>query len=307
MSFFYGSGRYFPEVEIIKLEEEYIEFYLHKADLSFANALRRVIIAEVPTMAIDLVNITSNTSPLFDEFISHRIGLLPLNSQNVSEFNFHRDCNCNEFCEKCSVQFYLKEKCSESQMDITSDHIKLVTKDCPVIPIKFKNEDPIIIAKLKKNQELDLHMIAKKGTGKEHAKWSPVCSCIMQHVPEIEFLNSRSIIDNLSLKQKKEFVECCPNKVYRFDEIRKQVEIDNKMACTYCEECTDKLESYEGIDHTTAIKITSQDNRFLFKIETVGSMKPEQIVTDSMNEIKKKLSTLLNFLDSESKNILVNR
>lgn len=306
MSFFYGSGRYFPEIEIIKLDDNYIEFYLSKADLSFANALRRVMIAEVPTMAIDLVNITSNTSPLFDEFIAHRIGLVPLVSAISNEYQFHRDCNCKEYCEKCSVQFFLKVRCSESSMDVTTEHIKSVSRDCPIVPVIFKGENPIVIAKLKKNQELDMHMIAKKGMGKEHSKWSPVCSVVMQHVPNIEFPKGRYVIDNLSLKQKREFVESCPNKVYRYDEIRKTIEIDNKMNCTYCEECMLKLESFE-IDHTKAVKISPEPNRFFFKVESVGSMKPDQIVLEAMNELMKKLTSLLNFLETESKNIVVKR
>ena len=57
MTFWFGEGRYFPDIEITKLEDDYIEFYLINADLSFANSLRRMVIAEVPTMAIDMVTI----------------------------------------------------------------------------------------------------------------------------------------------------------------------------------------------------------------------------------------------------------
>lgn len=245
MTHWFGEGRYFPEVEIIQKRDDYIEFYLKNCDLSFANSLRRVIIAEVPTMAIDMVSIKANTSPLFDEFIAHRLGLIPLISTDVSRYEYSRKCNCNEPCESCSVQFSLKVKCPNDQekLEVTTDHIKAVGQSS-VLPVKFADEDPIIIAKLSRNQELDIHMIAKKGIGKEHSKWSPVSCVIMQHEPEIEFLD-RNIFNKLGVKQKQEFVNSCPTKVYRYDESRKQIEIEAPLNCTYCEECLVKLENFE--------------------------------------------------------------
>ena len=288
MTLWFGEGRYNPEIELVKLEDDYIEFFLLNADLSFANSLRRVIIAEVPTMAIDMVNIRANTSPLFDEFISHRLGLIPLNSLSISKYEYSRKCNCNEFCELCSVQFSLKERCSEESMEITTDHIKSNNPDSSVLPIKYESEDPILICKLRKNQELDIHMIAKKGIGKEHSKWSPVSSVIMQHVPEIEFFDKMNNLDKLSLDKKKDFVVSCPTKVYKLDEQKKTIEIENVMNCTYCEECLVKIDSF-GMDRTKVIKIAAKKNKFLFKIESIGSLKSEQIVMDAFHELKSKL------------------
>ena len=185
MAFWFGEGRYYPDIEIIQLRDDYIEFYLLNSDLSFANSLRRMMIAEVPTMAIDMVSIRANTSPLFDEFIAHRLGLIPLTSGDVQRYEYSRKCNCNEPCESCSVQFYLKVKCEADAMEVTTDHIRPVNKDSTVVPVRYPEQDPIIIAKLKKNQELDMHLIAKKGIGKEHSKWSPVCTVIMQQQFEL--------------------------------------------------------------------------------------------------------------------------
>ena len=63
------------QVRVVRLEGDTLEFDLIGVDASFATALRRVLIAEVPTMAIEQVYIGDNTSVIPDEVLSHRLGL----------------------------------------------------------------------------------------------------------------------------------------------------------------------------------------------------------------------------------------
>eukprot|EP01136_Pigoraptor_vietnamica_P000337 Opistho-1_new@25513 len=117
-----------PRVEITHLDHEFCSLVMSGMDLSMANSIRRVCMAEVPTMAIDLVEIEENSSVLHDEFISHRLGLIPLTSGTADEYNYTRDCDCEEYCPRCAVVFVL-DKAN------TSPHTMLVTsRDLVVHP-----------------------------------------------------------------------------------------------------------------------------------------------------------------------------
>lgn len=298
MSFWFGEGRYSPDIEIITLEQDYIEFYLLNADLSFANALRRTILGEVPTMAIDIVNIRANTSPLFDEFIAHRLGLIPLLSKDIDKYQLSLSCNCNDGCPRCTVEFSLKVKCNEDVMEVTTEHIKPMNPECSVVPVKF--EHPIEIAKLKKNQELDITMIAKKGIGKEHAKWQPSSVVVMQQVPDIELIDKGSFFNKLSGEKKEAFINSCPRKVFKRDEKTDAIEIAQPLECTYCEECQLKIAEL-GENAKNVIKIEPKKNRFLFKVEGVGQLSPENIIIHAFTVLRDKLKNIITEVERDVK------
>lgn len=66
------------DIKIISLNEEDITFDVVGIDPSMANALRRIFISEIPTMAIEKVNMWQNTSIIPDEVLAHRMGLVPI-------------------------------------------------------------------------------------------------------------------------------------------------------------------------------------------------------------------------------------
>lgn len=131
----------FPKVKIREVKDDYMKFELRDTDASIANALRRVMIAEVPTIAIDLVEIEVNSSVLNDEFISHRLGLIPLTSERAMSMRFSRDCDACDGdgqCEFCSVEFYLRVKClSDQTLDVTSKD--LLSSDHTVVPVDYSD------------------------------------------------------------------------------------------------------------------------------------------------------------------------
>lgn len=66
------------KLTILENNEDIIRFKLSDTNYSFANALRRAMINGVGTLAIDRVTFYDNSSAMFDEYIAHRIGLVPI-------------------------------------------------------------------------------------------------------------------------------------------------------------------------------------------------------------------------------------
>lgn len=58
--------------------DDRLEFDLVGVDASLANAIRRILIADVPTMAIEKVYVMTNTSLIHDDVFAHRLGLIPI-------------------------------------------------------------------------------------------------------------------------------------------------------------------------------------------------------------------------------------
>lgn len=77
-------------IEIEDLTSHRVKFLMKDVDSCVANSLRRAIIAEVPTLAIEVVDIEINDTMLHDEFIVHRMGLVPLVSSSHAEFVYTR-------------------------------------------------------------------------------------------------------------------------------------------------------------------------------------------------------------------------
>jgi DNA-directed RNA polymerase II subunit RPB3 len=142
------------------------------------------MIAEVPTLAIEMVEIEENTTVLFDEFLAHRMGLIPLQSAQVDRFKYTRDCTCQETCRQCSVPYTLNVRNNHSDgrtLNVTSHDLKYEGEEGdsnvdPMMlphPVGHQNaENKVLIVKLAKNQEIRMKCVAKKGIGKVRSRFA---------------------------------------------------------------------------------------------------------------------------------------
>jgi len=71
-------------------DSDRIVFDMIGIEAPLANALRRILLAEVPTMAIERVVLFQNTSIIQDEVLAHRLGLIPI-CADPRQFQFVRE------------------------------------------------------------------------------------------------------------------------------------------------------------------------------------------------------------------------
>mmetsp|Transcript_21460 Transcript_21460/g.42150 ORF Transcript_21460/g.42150 Transcript_21460/m.42150 type:complete len:338 (-) Transcript_21460:483-1496(-) len=302
-----------PKVEILELKEDFIKFILSDTDVSVANALRRVLIAETPTVAIDLVTIHENSSALHDEFIAHRLGLIPIritSQEGVTGMNYKQDCFCDSMCPRCSVKFTLDVK-----HDDPDEAVRLVTsadlKSDTAEAVQYSSLDEeefvrdlspdrpmgITIVKLGYGQRIKCECIAVKGISKIHAKWSPVSVATFAYDPVIE-LND-ALMDEVSDAQKKDFVESCPVEVFSFDSQTGKVAVDKPSACMFCDECVKVGEGWKkSHEEDNVVSVTQAPNRYIFSVETTGALKPEDAVFSALKVLQDKLQLIQKHLSN---------
>jgi DNA-directed RNA polymerase subunit D len=124
-----------------------------------ANAIRRSV-SEIPTLAIDEVEIFKNDSALYDEVVAHRLGLIPLKTEK-------------SMSKKTKVTLKLT---ATGPGTVYAESLKgPVTIVQPKIPITILNE----------NHKLELVATATLGTAREHAKHLPGL-CYYHHLKEVK-------------------------------------------------------------------------------------------------------------------------
>eukprot|EP00300_Choanocystis_sp_HF-7_P025845 c28099_g1_i1.p1 GENE.c28099_g1_i1~~c28099_g1_i1.p1 ORF type:complete len:321 (-),score=69.76 c28099_g1_i1:26-988(-) len=308
------AGKQFPVIEVTALESDFIDFKLARTIPSIANALRRVILSEVATLAIESVEIYENTTVFDDEFLAHRIGLIPLVSTKVKNFAYIWQCTCPDNCKNCSVDFWLEAEhngTSDATMHVTARH--LVSQDPDVVTVDTHRAsmrpdggagdlgaDSVVIVKLGKGQRLKLRAIAKKGIGKLHAKWCPATGVYYRDVPKIQL--REPIIAELSPDEREAWAKSCPSGVYKYNAITERVEVENPSECTFCMDCVLMGESFDAL-HATGedrfkkmVSIDTEPDSFVFHVEATGALPPEQILFSALSVLKFKLVQLQNSL-----------
>jgi DNA-directed RNA polymerase I and III subunit RPAC1 len=352
-------ARFSDEFSIRILEqpnENELVFEMIGVDVSFANALRRILISEVPTMAIEMVYMADNTSIIHDEVLAHRLGLVPINvdARFFDEFEpledivemegqGHQDEDDQgnavlpeNATDRNTIVFTLNVKCSKSEARSNSSvfpetemedsvqgnteldeaaalaaaaaRLAIQTPDRPYTKHVYSRDlewvpqgdqeelfseirpvhEDILLAKLRPGQRIDIECHARKGVGKDHAKFSPVATASYRLMPKIEVLEP--IYDELA----EELVHLLEPGVFSLKKTDKTDPPDTrvKAVVTNPYACTMSRNFMRNKQLAESIRITRIPNHVIFSVESVGMQSPGVLVAEALRVLQSKCQHL---------------
>lgn len=225
-------------------------------------------------MAIDLVEIENNTSVLPDEFLAHRLGLIPLSSRGVDDVVLGRECDCESYCGNCSATLTLSVRCASDEIMGVYARDLVVGEDrpneyvgSPVLgsgTADQPSEKGALICKLRRGQEIKLTCIAKRGVAKEHAKWAPTAAVGFEYDP----LNKLKHTD------------------YWYEEDPVEEWPVSKNAA--------EEEPFAGEENGGNMADMPDDpTRFYFDVETTGTVEPDVVVQQGIQVMQRKMADVI--------------
>ncbi len=258
------------DVEFLRLTDRQVRFIISETTPAFINSVRRSMIADVESMAIDEVNFYNNTSVLFDEMLALRLGLIPLTGGG--NYLPALQCSCNgEGCFQCQVSLTLSVK-----GPVTVYSGDLTSSDPEVVPA----DGDIPIIKLFKDQELMLEAIARKGSAKDHTKFQSAIAASYKHLPKFSVKDCNGC---------KECVAACPKQIIDYEE--NTVRVNDELQCTLCNLCVEACES-------GALSVTGNPHSFVFYAESDGSMNCRDLLIVSVESLRDRANELANFVET---------
>jgi len=261
------------ETEILEKTDDYIRFIVKGVDVPLVNALRRIMLTEVPAMAIDELVILENSSMLNDEILAHRMGLIPIKT-DLDSYNLPEECSCkSEFgCNLCRLTLTLEAEATEETATVYSRDLK--SENLDVTPVSEK----IPIVRLAPEQKIKLEAYARLGKGKAHARWQPVSMCTYKYLPQVK-------IDLERCNACAECVELCPERV--LVDMEGGIKTQNVIECTLCMDCVKACPQ-----NPPAVEISWDKEAFVFEIESTGALPAERIMLEALKILDKKIKDL---------------
>lgn len=247
-------------VRVIELSEEKAFLVLEGVTPSLANSIRRAIVGEVPTFAVDEVIFFENTTPFFDEYIAHRLAMIPL---RTSLDLIRSDPNRNVVLE-------LSRRAKDLIETVYSGELK--SSD----PLVYPANDRIPIIKMRKGQKIRFQAIARLGRGKDHSKWSPAAAVGYSYMPVYELVDQNLECD----------LSACSDCMKSDNGV---IRVDYPVLCEGCWEALERCR----VRNPGKVVRNWDESRIIIRYESTGSLRPDEIFFEALNQMKAKLNEFL--------------
>ncbi|KAL0964413.1 hypothetical protein UPYG_G00323510 [Umbra pygmaea] len=292
-------------IDVVQMDETLMEFDMVGIDAAIANAFRRILLAEVPTMAVEKVFIYNNTSIIQDEILAHRLGLIPIKADpRLFEY---RNAGDEEGTEIDTIQLQLKIKCTRNPRatkesadphELYHNHM-VYSKEMKWVPIGNQADvfadakigpvhGDILLAQLRPGQELDIVMHCVKGIGQDHAKFSPVATASYRLLPEI------TLLETVEGEKAERLKRCFSPGVIELENHGGKVVA--KVVNSRLDTCSREVLRHDDLKH--AVKLARVRDHFIFSVESTGILPPDVLVTEAIKVLMTKCRRFLNELDS---------
>jgi len=266
-------------IRVLDRSDRRIELLFEGYSRQFVNALRRLVLSDVPSLAVDFIYVYDNSSGVVDEILAHRLGLLVLDSnQALSTLKPPEECeNAREDDEDCYIPLFLEAEVRPEEGSgryIKAGEIK-ISRDITRIVYP---ETPLTY--LAPGQRVHAVAYARLGRGREHGKWSPATVSVMQYVPVVHYDAGKASEECLEcLEAYPEIVEKLREGGAGTIEFLRNI---NTSGLRYCSEqaCKD------------ALKIEYDDSRLILAVESTGALAPERIVLEAVRELQARAKRL---------------
>lgn len=283
------------------------------------------MIAEVATLAIDKVTILENTSALFDEFIAHRMGLIPLRCVQLEAIQTHYQCSCDGQCRNCHRTFKLDvTNTGNEPINVTTNHLvqNVPEQDRDTFPAHGAQYQKAMANNRVNNHHVDMdsgmydavvnNPSAAGGYEKAYnpiviAKLAPGQTLRMEctatksigkehakyipgHVamfPQPKITLNQHVLSRLSPDQRKELCGVCPTNAIAYRPDADVVEIENALNCLQCQECVKTAETMGALD---GVVVEEDESIFYYTIETFGQIEPITMLVEGLRNLIAKLS-----------------
>lgn len=330
-------------------------------DVSFANALRRILLSDIPTVAIEHVYMWNNSSIVHDEVLAHRIGLVPLQidarlfdqfegeddeptDRNTIVFRMGVECSNNDPENNANNSTNNASSDSSSSAaakgDNTDNDDSVVQNNNPDLEeavreaaaAQTKNNDnkfmelpdrpytkhvysselewvpqgdqetrfpdgiqpvhtDILLAKLRPGQGIGLEAHARVGTGRDHAKFSPVATASYRLMPHLELTKPvyDEVAEELVHLYEPGVFELVPATSAQGDPPSTKVKA--KLCNAYA--CTMSRNFMRHAELKDSIRMSRIPNHYIFSVESVGQVSPAVLVAQALQILQRKCESVI--------------